>query len=207
MTSTVLRRVVRRETHSPRTVATVIALVVVALAAICVGIEIVLQLLGHDPLFVAPDKAVAWIQNVPDVRPQSAVVAGGILVAIAGIALVWMAVSPGRRPRHELGVSSHPVLVDNGVIASAIAEQVRRELDLSKGAVVVGIGHRSADVTVRPEPGQTIESDRVRDTAVAELAHYGLLPRVRVRARVLQPSGEGRRALESRTLNSTEGML
>lgn len=37
MTSAVMKRVVRRETHSPRTIATVVLLVLVALAAIYVG--------------------------------------------------------------------------------------------------------------------------------------------------------------------------
>lgn len=184
MTSAVLERVVRRETHSPRTVATVIVLVLVALAAIYVGIEIVLHLLGVGPLLVAPGVALTWLEGLPEVQPQALVVAVGVLVAIAGIVLVWLALGPGRRPKHQLGVSSHAVVVDNGVIASSIAEQVRRELDLSKGAVVVGISHRGADVTVRPEPGQFVEKSQVRSVVESELAGYDLSPRVRVRARV-----------------------
>lgn len=184
MTSAVLERVVRRETHSPRTVATVIVLVLIALAAIYVGIEIVLHLLGVGPLLVAPGVALTWLEGLPEVQPQALVVAVGVLAAIAGIVLVWLALGPGRRPKHQLGVSSHAVVVDNGVIASSIAEQVRRELDLSKGAVVVGISHRGADVTVRPEPGQFVEKSQVRSVVESELAGYDLSPRLKVRARV-----------------------
>lgn len=185
MTSAVLKRVVRRETHSPRTVATVIVLALVAVAAICMCVEIVLHLLGVGPLLVAPGAALTWVQEVPE-RPQGLVVAGGLLAALAGVMLVWFALGAGRRPKHELGSSSQAVIVDNGVIASSVAERVRRELDLSKGAVVAGVGHRSADVTVRPEPGQPVDKLYVRAVAESELAGYELSPRVKVRARVLR---------------------
>jgi len=186
MSTPVLRRVVRRETHSPRTVPTVIVLVLVALAAIYAGTEIVLRLLGVGPLLVAPGAALAWMTAAPEALPQAAVVAVGAAAAVAGVVLVWLSLSPGRRPKHQLGISSRAVLVDNGVIASAVAERVRRELDLSKGSVVVGVGHTVADVTVRPEPGQLVEKTHVRSVAEIELASYDLVPRVKVRARVLR---------------------
>lgn len=185
MTSAVLKRVARRETHSPRTIATVVVLALVALAAIYAGVEIVLHLLGAGPLLVAPGAALMWLQEPPD-QYQSLVVAGALLSVVAGMVLAWLALSPGRRPKHELGSSSYAVIVDNGVIASAVAERVRRELDLSKGAVVVSVGHRSADITVRPEPGQPIERRQVRTVAESELTGYELSPRVKVRARVLR---------------------
>lgn len=185
MTSAVLKRVVRRETHSPRTVSTVIVLALVVVAAIYVGVEIVLHLLGVGPFLVAPGAALTWLQELPD-QHQGLVVAGGLLVAVAGVVLVWFALGAGRRPKHELGSSSYAVLVDNGVIASSVAERVRRELDLAKGAVVVGVGHRSADITVRPEPGQPVDRRHVRAVAESELAGYELSPRVKVRARVLR---------------------
>lgn len=185
MSNAVLKRVVRRETHSPRTVATVIVLAIVVVAAIYVGVEIVLHLLGAGPLLVAPGAALTWLQEPPD-QHQGLVVAGGLLAAVAGVVLVWFALGAGRRPKHELGSSSYAVLVDNGVIASSVAERVRRELDLAKGAVVAGVGHRSADITVRPEPGQPVDKHYVRAVAESELADYELSPRVKVRARVLR---------------------
>lgn len=189
MSNTVLHRVVRRELHSPRTAAAAAVLVVVALAAIAVGVEIVLHLLGADPLLVAPDTALNWLRGLPE-HPQSVTLPVGIAAAVIGLVLVWLAVAPGRRPKHELGGTDRALITDNGVIASAVAERVRRELDLSKGAVVVGIGHRNADVTVRPEPGQSMERARVRAVAEEELDAYALRPRVKVRARVLRSADQ-----------------
>ncbi|MGO2112164.1 MAG: DUF6286 domain-containing protein [Pseudoclavibacter sp.] len=186
MSSAVLKRVVRRETHASRTAATVIVLVIVVLAAVYAGIEIVLHLLGAAPLLVSPGAASAWFVTLPSLQPQATVVAGGALAAVAGVVLVWHALAPGRRPKHHLRGAPHAVVVDNGVIASSIAERVRRELDLPKGAVVVGLGHRIADVTVRPEPAQELQKRHVQAIAEQELAGYDLSPRVKARARVLR---------------------
>ena len=49
MSNAVLQRVVRRETHSPRTVITVVVLVIIIAAAAYVGTELVLRLLGAGP--------------------------------------------------------------------------------------------------------------------------------------------------------------
>ena len=186
MMNTVMRRVMRREMHSPRTAMTVIVLSIVVAAAVYAGIEIVRYLMGAAPLLVAPRAALAWVAALPTAEPRAAVVAGAVVVAIFGVVLLWFAITPGRRPKHVLGVTAHAVIVDNGVIASAVAERVRRELDVPRGAVVVGIGHRTADVTVRPEPGQTVDRDLVRSIAGEELDGYASEPRLKVRARVLQ---------------------
>jgi len=188
MANPVLTRVVRRETHSPRTAVTVIVLILVAAAAVYAGIEIVLHLLGAAPLLVAPGAAFAWVVALPASEPRAAIVAGAAAVAVVGAILLWFAVAPGRRPKHALGVSGHAVVVDNAVIASAVAERVRRDLDLPKGAVVVGVGHRVTDVMVRPEPGQVIDQGRARSLVERELDEYAPSPRLKVRARVQQSS-------------------
>jgi hypothetical protein len=191
MTNTVMTRVVRREMHSPRTAMTVVVLSIVVAAAVYAGIEIVLRLVGAAPLLVAPGAALAWAAVLPTAEPRAAVIAGAAAVAIVGVVLLGFAVTPGRRPKHVLGVTGHAVIVDNGVIASAVAERIRRELDVPKGAVVVGIGHRTADVTVRPEPGQVVDRARVRSIAGEELDGYAPEPRLKVRARVLQSAERG----------------
>ncbi|MGF3057473.1 DUF6286 domain-containing protein [Microbacterium sp. YY-01] len=191
MSNTVLRRVVRREMHSPRTVMLVIVLVLVAAVAVYAGIEVVLHLLGAAPLLVSPGTAVAWVATLPTAEPRSTIIAGASAVAVVGVILLWFVVAPGRRPKHALGVSGHAVVVDNGVIASAVAARVRRELDLPKGAVVVGIGHRSADVMVRPEPGQVVDRAWARSIAETELDGYRASPRLKVRARVQQSAERG----------------
>ncbi len=189
--STVLERVVRRETHSPRTIWAVIVLILIALGAIYLGIEIVLALAGVPALLVRPAAGWEWLAGLPDLQPQSAVVAGGIVLGLLGLLLLLIGIAPGRRAKHQLGVTDHPVLVDNAVIASAVAEDVRRELDLSRGGVRVGVSHRAADVTVRPEPGQVVEKEDVRAVAEARLAEYQPSPAIKVHVRVLEDAQQG----------------
>lgn len=191
MTNAVLTRVVRREMHSPRTALAVIVLVLAAAVAVYAFIEIVLQLLGAQPLLVAPGDAFAWLVDLPTNESAAGIGAGAAIVAVIGLILIALAIAPGLRSKHQLGDADHAVVVDNGVIASAVAERVRRELDLSKDGATVGIGHRSADVTVRPEPGQEIDTAQVRAIAEAELAGYGLRPVVRVRARIQRTAEQG----------------
>jgi len=189
MASTVLKRVVRRETHSARSAMTVIVLGLVVVASVYAGAEIVLHLLGAAPLLSAPGGALTWLREMPE-HSNVMIVAGGLVAMAVGVVLLWLALGPGRKPKHELAHLAHAVIVDNGVIASSIAEQVRRELDLSRGAVVVGVGHRSADVSVRPEPGQVVDKSQVRGVAETALDAYRLSPAVKVRARVLQAADE-----------------
>ena len=188
MSDTVLKRVVRRQTHSPRTVWTVVVLVLLIVGAAYVGTELILWIAGAAPLLVAPTVAVEWVLALPRAEPEAAVIAAGVVIMLVGLLLAWLALAPGRRAKHALAVGSEStgraVVVDNGVIASALAEELRRELDVSAGGVTVGIGHRVADVTVRPEPGQHIERADLRSRAERALAAYDLTPRLSVRARV-----------------------
>ncbi len=185
MAHPVLARVVRRETHSPRTAAAVAVIVLVVAAAIGSGLEIVRYLLGAAPLLARPAAVLTWLAALPAAEPRAAVAAAAVAVAVVGAVLLWLAAAPGRRSVHVLGSAAHAVVVDDAAIAAAVAERVGREIDLPQGAVVVGIGHRTADVTVRPDLDQVVDEEHVREVAAGELAGYGPA-RMRVRVRVLR---------------------
>ena len=57
MSTPALRRVIRRETHSPRTVAMFVAVVLLILALAYVALEIVLSLAAQPALLVGPAAA------------------------------------------------------------------------------------------------------------------------------------------------------
>lgn len=184
--SPALSRVVRRETHSPRTVAMFVAVIIVILALLYVGTEIVLSLLGLPALLVAPGAALAWLIALPSAEPAAAVIAGSIVVAVIGFLLVLLAVSPGRLSKHQLSWGERAVVVDNGVIAAALAQHLSTETGLARDAITVGVAHRSIDVTVRPGAGVPLDADRVRELAEAEVARFQLTRPVRTRVRVEQ---------------------
>lgn len=186
-----LRRVVRRETHSPRTAATCLVAVLAILGLAYVGTEIVLGLLDRPALLVSPADGVASVLGLPRQDPKWAIGVGGVLVMLVGGWLLGLGILPGRLPKHRLMCDAAAVVVDNGVIASALAHRLASVFGLKPDRVVVGVGHRSADVTIQPGAGFPVDREDIQAQAESELLVYQLVPRVKVRVRVL-PDAEAR---------------
>ncbi|MEN0024533.1 MAG: DUF6286 domain-containing protein [Microbacterium sp.] len=190
MTSPALRRVVRRETHSPRTVAMFVAVILLILALAYIGLEIVLSLLAQPALLLGPAAAAGWLVGLPTAQPAGLVIAGSVVLAIIGLIFIWLAVTPGRLSRHTIDAGDRAVVVDNGVIASALAQHLAEETGLARDDVTVGVGHRSVDVTVRPGVGIPVDKAAVQSAAEAEIETYRLTRSVRTRVRIERPTQE-----------------
>jgi hypothetical protein len=186
MSTPAFRRIVRRETHSPRTVAMIIAVVILILALVYIGVETVLHLLAQPALLVGPAAAFAWIIGLPTAQPTWAVVAGGIVLAVIGLVFVFLALAPGRLPKHQMTWADRAVVVDNGVIASSLAQLISDETGIARDNISVGVSHRKVDVTVTPGPGVPLDAERVRELAETEIATYQLTPPVKTRVRTLR---------------------
>ncbi|AZS44681.1 DUF6286 domain-containing protein [Microbacterium oleivorans] len=184
MTTPVLRRVVRRETHSPRSVAFAVVVLLGIILALYVAVELILALAAQPALFVRPMAALQWLAGLPSSVPVAAGVAGGLVVAALGLWLVVLAVSPGRLSKHEMDAGGRVAVVDNGVVASALAQRVSDETGIARDRVTVGVAHRSVDVTVRPGAGIPIEKAQVTSLAEAEIASLKLARPVRTRVRI-----------------------
>lgn len=190
MSTSALRRVVRRETHSPRTVAMIVVVVILILALVYAAIEIILSLVGQPALLLGPAAAFGWAVGLPAEVPAGVTIATGVIIALFGIVCLVLAVAPGRLAKHELqGGERRAVVVDDGVIAAAIAQRVSDELFVARDRVRVGVGHRLVDVAVSPEDGIEIENERVRAMIDAELESYRLHPKPRVTVYVKQRHG------------------
>jgi len=194
MSSPVLRRVVRRETHSPRTVAMIVAVVLVILALVYVGVEIVLNLLGQPALLLGPAASLAWVVGLPTEVPAGASIAIGAVIAVLGVVLVLLAITPGRLSKQHLMLGDSAVVADNGVIASALAQRISDDSGLPRDQVRVGVGHRVVDVTVSPAVGVPLDEARVRSVVDSELESYRLAARKRTSVRVERPRDQEERA-------------
>lgn len=188
MSTPVLRRVVRRETHSPRTVAMFVAVILLILALAYIGLEIVLSLAAQPALLLGPAAAGGWLVGLPTAQPAGLVIAGSVALALIGIVFVVLALTPGRLSKHTLESGDRAVVVDNGVIASALAQHLSEETGLARDSITVGVGHRSVDVTVRPGVGIPLDKNEVQSAAEAELQTYRLTRSVRTRVRIERPS-------------------
>jgi hypothetical protein len=188
-TDSTFRRIIRRETHSPRTVPMVIVVGLLILALLYVGVEIVLALLSQPPLLVSPVEAWEWVTALPILQPAAAVVAGGVVLALLGLLLIVLAVKPGRLARHEMAWDGRAVVIDNGVIASAVAQRVSDETGVAREDISVGVSHRSVDVAVKPAPGDSLDVAPVKQLVEQELSSYQLAPPLTTRVRII-PSRE-----------------
>lgn len=190
MSTPVLRRVVRRETHSPRTVAMFVAVILLVLALAYIGLEIVLSLAAQPALLLGPAAAGGWLVGLPTAQPAGLVIAGSVVLALIGIVFVVLAVTPGRLSKHTLESGDRAVVVDNGVIASALAQHLSDETGLARDSITVGVGHRSVDVTVRPGAGIPLDKNAVRSAVEAELQTYRLTRNVSTRVRIERPNAK-----------------
>ncbi len=187
MTDSVLRTVVRRETHSPRTVAMLVVVVLALLVLAYAVVEIVLALLGQQPLLVSPGAALNAAVAAPTALQPVAFIAGGIVLALVGLTVLVIALKPGRLSRHEMAWGERAVVVDNGVVASALAQHLSNESGIARDDIVVGVAHRTVDVTVRPPVGIPVDEAQLRRIVDEEISTYKLSPAVRTQVRVQRP--------------------
>ncbi len=187
MTDTVLRTVVRRETHSPRTVAMLVVVVLLLLALAYAAVEIILNLTGAQPLLVSPGEALNAVVAAPTALMPVAFIVGGVVLAILGLIVLVLALKPGRLSRHEMEWGERAVVVDNGVVASALAQHLSNESGIARDDIVVGVAHRAVDVTVRPPVGIPVDEAQLRRIVDEEVAAYKLTPAVRTHLRVERP--------------------
>ncbi len=192
MTDSVLRTVVRRETHSPRTGAMLVVVVLLVLAAVYAAVEIALSLAGQPPLLLSPGAAADALATLPTAVFPAGLIAAGVVIAVVGLIVLVIAVAPGRLSRHEMAWDDRAVVVDNGVVASSIAQHLSNESGIARENVVVGVAHRTVDVTVRPPLGIPVDIDGLRAIVDDEVTSYRLTPSVRTRVRVERPLDAGK---------------
>ncbi|WP_270366495.1 hypothetical protein [Microbacterium algeriense] len=171
------RRVLRRETHSPRTApAVAVAAVgaVVLLAGLAGGVWWLV-----DPSFRA--SAARWFDGASALaaQPAAAIAVGAVLVLLA-VLLLALAVLPGRRSRRARIADRTALLVDDGVIADAVAAAVARRTGAERGRVSVTMGRRTVTVRIVPTSGVAVDPAAAESAVHDTLAEVGFSSATRV---------------------------
>ncbi|KRE70274.1 hypothetical protein ASG77_15750 [Arthrobacter sp. Soil762] len=186
-----MRRVVYRETHSPRAVvATVAAVLVMGLAGYGL-LESAVHAIGQPAWLIEPQLAAERIVALPAGIPPLLLAASGGVVAMVGLFFLLNAVLPGRRARHVLngttlngtGTSS-AVVVDDEVIASALARSARLAANVTPEQVMVVVSRRQIIVNVRPTSGVPVAEAAVLAAVQDELSGMSLVPVPDVRVNI-----------------------
>jgi hypothetical protein len=179
-----MHKVVHRETHSSRAAVSTVAAVLVMVVAGYGLLESAVHAIGQPAWLIEPQQAAERIVALPAGLPPLLLGAGGAVVAMVGLFFLLNAVLPGRRARHVLqsGDSAIAVVVDDEVIASALARSARLAANVTPEQVMVVVSQRQVTVNVRPTSGVPVTEQAVLAAVEDELTEMALdpVPDVRV---------------------------
>lgn len=183
MSASPYRRIVRRETHSPRSaLAITIAAAGIGLLA-WIGTESVLRMLGQAPLLSAPGDTASAVAGA-DSLPPGILTAGGVVTALIGLLLLITAFTPGRRAKHSFTTDRSAVVMDDEIIASSLARRAAHAARVSPDNARVTLSRRRASVVLRPSSGFAVDRDAVQQASDDELRHIAAVPAISPRVLV-----------------------
>ncbi|WP_104087183.1 hypothetical protein [Arthrobacter sp. GMC3] len=186
--ATIIRRIGRREIHSPRSALSIAAAIALLAAVLWLMLETVLALTGNSPLLIAPAELAHGIAVLGTATLPAALIAGGFGLALLGIFFVGAAILPGNKARHVMANARSAVVVDRDVLASAIARTARTAARLAPEQVTASVGHRDIHVRLHPSSGRAVDQQGVREAVDREFASYQLARALKVTV-VVAPHG------------------
>lgn len=171
-------RIIRRETHSSRAVVASVAAVLVLVVAGYGLLEAGVHAIGQPAWLIDPRAAGDQLVRLPAGVPTALLAALGAVLAMLGLVFFLNGILPGRRARHVLhGTGTGPaVVVDDEVIASALARRARLAANVTPDQVMVVVSQRQVVVNVRPTSGVPVDQDVVLAAVQDELDHMSLEP-------------------------------
>lgn len=179
-----MRRILDRETRSSRAgVAGIAAVLVVALCGYGL-LEAAVRAIGQPPWLIDPETAAERIIALPQGMPPLLLGVIGAVTAMVGLFFFLNAVLPGRRARHLLSDPRAGVVVDDEVIASALARRARLAANVTQEQVMVVVSQRQVTVNVRPTSGVPVSENAVLASVLEELREMGPAPMPEVRVSV-----------------------
>lgn len=180
------QKILYRETHSSRAVAASLAAGLVVVLCAYGLLESAVHAIGQPAWLIEPQTAAERLVALPSGIPPLLLGALGAVLAMIGLFFVLSAVLPGRRARHvlnghEAGWSSPAVVVDDEVIASALARRARVAANVTPEQVMVVISRRQIVVNVRPTSGVPVDEAAILEAVEGELGEMSLVPVPEVR--------------------------
>lgn len=179
-----LLRILKRETRSSRAGMAGLAAVLVVAACVYALLESALRAIGQPPWLIDPQTAAERLIALPEgISPLLLGSLGGV-VAMVGLIFFLNAVLPGRKSRHVLSDPRAGVVVDDEVIASALARAARTAANVTQEQVMVVISQRQVMVNVRPTSGVPVHEERILAAVEHELQNMAPSPMPTVRVNV-----------------------
>lgn len=185
-----MQRILRRETHSSRAAAATAAAVLVVVFAAYGLLEAGVHAIGQPAWLIEPQVAAERLVALPAGISPLLLGAIGAVLAMFGLVFFLNGILPGRRARHALGAGRETgtaaVVVDDEVIASALARRARLAANVTPEQVMVLVSRRQVVVNVRPTSGVPIHEEAIQAAVQDELDAMALVPSPGVRINVAQ---------------------
>ncbi|MGO4857206.1 DUF6286 domain-containing protein [Arthrobacter sp. 2MCAF14] len=179
-----LQRILKRETRSSRAGMAGLAAALVIAACVYALLESALRAIGQPPWLIDPQTAAERLTALPGgISPLLLGALGGV-VAMVGLIFFLNAVLPGRKSRHLLEDPRTGVVVDDEVIASALARAARTAANVTQEQVMVVVSQRLVVVNVRPTSGVPLHEERILAAVEDELQKMAPSPMPSVRVHV-----------------------
>lgn len=169
-------RILQRETHSSRAPLSVVAAILLTLLAIYGLLEAILRAVGQPPWLIDPLAAAEGVARLPEGVEPVLLGTIGVLLFLLGLVFLAHAVLPGRRARHVIADPRVAIVVDDEVIASALARRARLAAGVTREQVMVVVSSRAVQVNVRPTSGIRLDESHILSAVEAELAAMALQP-------------------------------
>ncbi|WP_024818605.1 hypothetical protein [Arthrobacter sp. 31Y] len=187
----VIRRMIRRDTHSSRSIPSVVVASLLLVTFLWLALESVLWLLKDQPLLASPAQLRQWLLDLPANTIPAGMTAAGVGLGLLGLLIIGIAVGKGRRPRRALASERTATVVDDDVIAAAVSSKARLAAGLAPGQVTTTVGGRSVRVQVRPTSGVPLNLESIKTALDGELAAYALDRPVKRNVRVMNEGAVG----------------
>lgn len=181
-----VQQILKRETHSSRAVASIIAAALVIVLCVFALLETAVRAIGQPAWLVDPQTAAEQAVALPSGIPPLLLGVAGAVLVMAGLFFFLNAILPGRRARHLLRDGRAAVVVDDEVIASALARRARVAANVSQQQVMVTVSRQQVQVNVRPTSGVPLKPEVLLAAVQDELRDMRLSPFPEVRVNIAQ---------------------
>jgi Family of unknown function (DUF6286) len=179
-----LHRVLRRETRSSRAPQSMVAALLVSLVALYILLESMLRALNQPAWLADPLQLLAAAAQWPAGTSRTLLAAAGFVILLIGLMFFLAAISPGRRAKHVLPDPRLAVVVDDEVLAAALARTAKLAAGVAREQVMVVVARHAVTVSIRPTSGIPVDTDALRRAIDAELDRINPTPRPRAQIRV-----------------------
>ena len=189
MSAHAAKRIIRRETHSGRSLGAILVALLALGVAAWLGTETVLHLLGREALLLAPGTPVALLAEPSGTELPAWATAVAVGVLILGVIAILAALLPGRSRARSEALNAAAVVVEDRALAARLARSAELAAGVPAQQVSVQLSRSAARVLITPRSGVPVDPERVREAISAEPELARLSPRLRLTVAV-NPSGK-----------------